>query len=518
MTGSRKLVLIGICSGDRDLIVNWAGAGLLPHLNGLLSSGLVAHTEGLPGVYVGAHWPSFNTGSLPTFNRVHSWEQIRPGTYDMYRCRAGDHNQRPQFWEALSAAGKRVCVLDIPHSRLSRNLNGIQTVEWGAHDAAYGFTASSSALKKEIINTYGIHPVSGHSDKERRPEELNAFADDLVRGAEMKGRLSEDFVQREDWDFFAQVFTEAHCGGHLLWHLHDTAHPRHGEAAHLGDRLLDVYQAIDAGIGRILRQLDDETTVMVVANHGIQPKYAPQFMLQEMLIAMGLARPAGRRPSAPTLADRIDPYVTRTWQALPQSLRNLLMPVRAQFRPVDYQEVVPPPKVNRAESLCFPVQNNTAHGGLRLNLKGREPNGKINPGADYENFLDEVTREFMSIVNCDTGRPIVKRVHRADALYAGPERDHFPDLMIEWANDEPLHAISSNRMGRMEVNYTLCRTGEHRPAGMVLVKGPGIQPAKLQRTLTCIDIAPTIGAMLGVDLPQVDGVPVREFVGAAETV
>ena len=518
MTGkNQQIVMIGICAGDRDLIEQWTGEGRLPHIGRLLKEGLTVPTQGLPGHYAGAHWPSFITGCSPATNRVHSWEQIRPGTYEMYRCKAGEQIRRPQFWDLLSAAGKRVCVLDVPHSRITGPLNGVQVIEWGAHDSAYGFQTSPRALSRDILARHGRHPVSGHSDADRTLEELDAFGDTLVRGAQMKGRLSEDFIQREKWDFFAQVFTEAHCGGHLLWHTHDPAHPAHEAArdAGIGDRLRDIYEAIDDGIGRILAHVDEDAMVMLVANHGIGPKYAPQFMIQDILLAMGVSVPAERRQPAPSLSDRIDPYVTRTWQSLPDSLRQILQPVRNRLRSVEYAEVVPPPKINRAASLCFPVQNNTAHGGIRVNLKGREPNGQVAPGAEYEEFLDRLSREFLSIVNCDTGRPIVRQVYRADDLYQGPERDHLPDLMIDWANDEPLTAISSNSMGRLTVDNSLCRTGDHRPGGMVVVRGPGIRPGVLDRTHTCIDFSPTICALLGVDLPDVDGTAVPELLDAA---
>lgn len=513
MAKRSKVAFIGICSGDKDLIAKWAASGDMPHVKSLLDGGLVGETTGLPGVYVGAHWPSFITGCTPGSNRVHSWEQLQPGSYDSYRCKAGDHMQKPQFWETLSAAGVRSCVLDIPHSRISPDINGLQTVEWGAHDAAYGFHASSEALRQEIVSRFGLHPVSGNSDADRPIAELDLFADELVRGAEMKGDLSEDFVQRESWDFFAQVFTEAHCGGHLLWHLHDPNHVRHQEAveAGVGDRLKDVYVAIDHGIGQILEKIDDDTTIVFLANHGIGPKYNADFLLPEILIALGVAAPAEIPVEEPGTIDHVDAFVTKAWQQLPQSFRDSMQPLRDRIRGAIHTEKTPPPKIIPSESKCFFVRNNTAHAGIRVNLVGREPNGQIQPGAEYEAFLDDLTRDLMGIINRDTGKAVVRAVHRCDQLYDGPERAHLPDLFVDWTNDAPIENICSNRIGHISGNYSYCRTGEHRADGVFAVRGPGIRPGKIDRKVSCIEFAPTIAAILGVELPEIDGQPIEEL-------
>ena len=513
MRKREKVAFIGICSGDKDLITKWVASGDLPHVKSLLEGGLVGETTGLPGVYVGAHWPSFITGCTPATNRVHSWEQLQPGTYDSYRCKAGDHMQKPQFWETLSKAGVRSCVLDIPHSRISPDINGLQTVEWGAHDAAYGFRASNEALRQDIVSRYGLHPVSGNSDADRPIMELDRFADELVRGAVMKGTLSEDFVQREDWDFFAQVFTEAHCGGHLLWHLHDPEHDRHQEAVDegVGDRLKDVYVAIDQGIGRILDKIDDDTTVIFLANHGIGPKYNADFLLPDILISLGVAAPAEIPVEEPGAIDHVDAFVTKAWQQLPESFRTSVQPLRDRVRGAIHTEKTPPSKIVPSEGKCFFVRNNTAHAGIRVNLVGREPKGQVHPGSEYEAFLDELTSDLKGIINRDTGQPVVSAVHRCDDFYTGPEREHLPDLFVDWTNDAPIENLCSNKLGHVSGRYSYCRTGEHRPDGVFAVKGPGISAGKIGRKISCIEFAPTIAAILEVDLPDIDGRPIDEL-------
>jgi predicted AlkP superfamily phosphohydrolase/phosphomutase len=513
MASGRRVVFLGICAGDRDLLRQWAANGDLPAIRSLLETGTVGQTQGLPGVYVGAHWPSFASGCTPARNRVHSWEQLQPGTYDHYRVLTGETAQRPQFWDALSAAGRRVCVLDIPLSYPSKQLNGLQTVEWGAHDAVQGFTTSSPELRAEIVSTFGLHPVSGNSDANRNPEELQVFAETLRDGVRKKSRLTQHFLGQEKWDFFAQVFTETHCGGHLLWHLHDRGHPRHREAIASGDPLKDIYVEVDRAIGALLPRIDSDTTLIVLANHGMGPKYGAQFMLDKILLALGVAAPAPPPVPKRSLRRQIDPFLTRAWQATPSGVQGLLQPVRKRVRSWTAEDKRPLKTIDPPRSRCFMVQNNSSHGGIRVNLEGREPQGRVSR-ADYDALLDELSEDLLDIVNLESGRPIVKTVHRADLLYAGPERDHLPDLMVEWTNDAPIRIVGSKKIGRVEGEYRYCRTGDHKPEGLFIVRGPDTKPGFIERAVTCIDFAPTIAALLGVDLRGVDGVPIPEITGS----
>lgn len=509
----RQVVFIAICSGDKHLIRQWAASGDLPNLGRLLAEGLGGDTVGLPGLYIGAHWPSFITGCHPGKHRVHSWQQLQPGTYREYRCLAGDVMQRRPFWDWLSDAGRRVCVLDVPHSRISPDINGLQTVEWGAHDGAYGFRASSPALEREVRDKFGLHPVSGNSDADRTPEQLAAFRDELVRGAHMKGALTRYYYEKERWDFFAQVFTEAHCAGHLLWHAHDPSYRWHrgNEIAGGGDPLKDVYVAIDEEIGRFLEIVDDDACVILLANHGMRAKYHANHLLDRILSGLGYAAPKPRVQPRRGLRQAIDPALTWTWQRLPSSIRAKLKPLRDVKRQLVNPPRPPPKLIDAATSRAFTVTNNTAHGGIRINLLGREPDGKVAPGAEYEALLDQLTADFKALRNLETGAPIVDEVYRCDELYPGPERVHLPDLFVNWADSkDPVHAVGSDRLPRIEGRNLYVRSGEHHPEGLFVVRGFG--RGRLDRAVTCLDFAPTIAALLGVTPDaDIDGSAIAEL-------
>ena len=521
-----KVVFLGIDAGNRHLLSRWAEEGTLPTLRGLLAKGLRGNTMSLPGLFTGATWPSFHTGVNPAKSGVYSWMQLRPGSYEPFRCLAGTELKRKPFWAHLSDAGRRVAVLDMPLSGLAEHLNGVQTVEWGAHDAQYGFTTWPRTLAGEIATRFGRHPLNDICNADRDTEAFIRFRDDLVQGTRIRAEITSHFVRDRGFDFVGQVWSESHCVGHQCWHIHDPAHPRHdaAQAARVGDPMKDVYAAIDWAIGDVLRNVDDDTTVIVLASHGMGYKYGPQILLEKILLNLGVAAPAAQplpTPPAPRLRDRVDPFLTWGWQHAPQALRALLQPIRKPLR----EYMLPEgkrraPLIDPARSRCFVVENNHAHGGIRVNLAGREANGLIAPGEELDRFCEALSRELLAIVDLDRGERVVSRVLRSDDLYHGEHRMLLPDLLVEWSSYAPISKIriGSPAIGELAGEYTFCRTGDHFPGGMFVATGPGIVHGVLDRTVSIMDLAPTFCAMLGVDLNDVDGEPIREIVSSVAAV
>jgi predicted AlkP superfamily phosphohydrolase/phosphomutase len=518
MKARPKLLFLGICAGNHEDFLEWGRTGVLPTLQGLLARGLVGRTRNVPALFIQCTWPSFYTGTGPARQGIHSWVHLKPGSYETYRAYTPDHVRTTPFWDLLSTAGKRVAILDIPLSRPSSRINGIQLVEWGAHDATHGFATSPASLADEVIARFGVHPQRGLCDADRSAAQIKEFRDGLLRGVAGKTAVTKHFLAQEDWDFFAQVFTESHCIGHQAWHLHDRAHPRFNESDHalVGDPVLDVAVAVDRALGEVLADVDENTTVVLLASHGFAAKYAAQFMLPDILLALGVAKRSASASDGPVpskVKQVLDPVLTGMWQRTPQRARNLLEPLRRRTREL----VAAPPRdaqvpLDPAAGKCFLLVQGNTHGAIRVNLVGREPAGKIHPGAEYEAFVESLTRDLLDIVNIETGRRIVNRVIRTSELFWGEGTEHFPDLLVEWVGADPVRAVRSPKIGRIDKEYDYCRSGEHTQAGMFVAVGPGIAQGRLDREVSILDFAPTFCEALGVDCDQFDGSPIAEIV------
>ncbi len=287
-------------AGDKFLIQSWAGDGTLKNIRTLLDRGLVGDTMSLEGFFEGATWPSFYTGVTPGRHGFHRLIQLNPGTYELYRCSPGDFIKHEPFWNYLSLAGRKVAVLDIPLSGISEKLNGIQMVEWGSHDANYGFCTWPQELQQDVLARFGQHPLHESSCDSfgRTPQDFCDFRDQLIQGVQRKTELTKYYLKQDRWDFFAQVFTESHCVGHQCWHLHDHRHPNYAPeiASITGNPVRDVYIAIDAAIGDILTQIDNNTIVVFLASHRMAHNFGAQFLLSDILVRLQAAEVCSAEP------------------------------------------------------------------------------------------------------------------------------------------------------------------------------------------------------------------------------
>ena len=74
-----------------------------------------------------------------------------------------------------------------------------------------------------------------------------------------------------------------------------------------------------------------------------------------------------------------------------------------------------------------------------------------------------------------------------------------------------MRAIRSDKIGRIEREYSYCRTGDHVQAGVFIASGPGIAPGRLDREVSILDFAPTFCDALGVDCDEFDGTAIPEI-------
>ena len=512
-----RLLVLSIDAASPALLERWCAAGELPTIAQLLGRGAVAPTKGIEGLFVGATWPSFSAGVGPGRHGIHNLAQLPPGRLEYESISAWPERVEP-FWVTASRAGRRVAVLDAPLSRIAEGLNGVQTVEWGSHDSLYGFHASPPLLESEIEASFGLHPQTGSCDAVRTTAaDYERFVRRLSDGASIKGELTQRILARDDWDLLFQVFTEGHCAGHQCWHLHDPAHPAHDPeiAASVGDPLLRVYRAVDAAIAELVAAAPDATVVLFTA-HDMSYFYGAQLLLPEILFRLGVAQPTGeaaRRRSSWWETARTG------WHTLPQPVRaRLLAAGRSMSRP---DRSLPVHAADPRRSLCFPVANGLAVGGIRLNLAGREPNGRLTP-AEADGFAEELAADLLDVVDPDSGRPLVGRVARTAELFDGPALDLLPDILVEWNDNGPtpnsatgpaegaVVAARSPKIGHISTLNAWPRTGEHRPDGLVAAVGPGVQPARLPGQ-SLLDVAPTILTLLGVEPSAMDGRPIDGF-------
>src|SRR4051812_8885997 len=148
-------MVLALDAADPGLVHALARAGDMPAMAGLLGRAAVVDTLAPPGVFVSANWPTIFTATSPDRHRYLCWEEICGGTYEHRWTDPGMVRGTP-FWHPLSDAGRRVAVLDVPHSLLAP-LNGAMLVEWGCHDRHRGTSSWPPELAGELSARHGHH-------------------------------------------------------------------------------------------------------------------------------------------------------------------------------------------------------------------------------------------------------------------------------------------------------------------------------------------------------------------------
>jgi predicted AlkP superfamily phosphohydrolase/phosphomutase len=155
----------------------------------------------------------------------------------------------------------------------------------------------------------------------------------------------------------------------------------------------------------------------------------------------------------------------------------------------------------RTKAFALPTD---LEGCIRINLKGREPHGIVEPGEEYEQLCRAIAADMRKLVNPETGKPAVKDVWIVHEEFVGPMADHLPDITITWHNDATINALHSDTMGTVSGESPDPRTGTHSTNGFALAFGECFV-AGATASGHIADLGPTALALLGLDSSGMDG-------------
>ena len=81
---------------------------------------------------------------------------------------------------------------------------------------------------------------------------------------------------------------------------------------------------------------------------------------------------------------------------------------------------------------AFAVPNNDTVGAIRINMKGRDRNGIVEAGAEYERICDDICTALAELRDPVSNRPVVKQISRIQRELRGPYLQRLPDITVQW--------------------------------------------------------------------------------------
>ena len=252
-----KVVLVGFDGADRTEIARMADGGQLPVLARMRAEGLWGRLDAFDGLGDDAAWSSFATGVGPGNHGRRFYRYYRAGTYD-YEPFTRNRIRAAPFWDALSAHGLRVAVLDVPKAPIGTDPENLVIADWMSHGAHVPpvLCGPDSAWRVRLADWLDRDDTNWNCHTAGSPSEF-VVEPRRPRGASAPISRSTSWTARE-WDALVVVFAETHCAGHFLWDEFE--------------RVEAVYRAVDAQLGRIVDAAgtDGHGDRVLTAGHGAE--------------------------------------------------------------------------------------------------------------------------------------------------------------------------------------------------------------------------------------------------------
>jgi len=498
-----RILVIGIDGGTFDLIQPWAEAGDLPNLARLMAEGVHGLLESTLPPVTSPAWPTFATGKNPGKHGVFDFIRPTGGQFELVNATS---IRTPTLWQILSEAGRQVGVMNVPVTYPPAPVNGF--VIAGMLSPASGTFTYPADLLDRYADQMKPYRIAPHVQYKRGNEA--EFAADLLDLVERRGEYALRLMSDYPYDFLMFHFQATDIMQHAFWKFVDPTHPRHDPqaAARFGPALKRIYQRIDGFIGQMLDHITDDTTIIVMSDHGFGPLHyvvnLNLFLLDQGLLQLkrgawtrlktGLFR-AGLTPASIWhLIERagLQNYV---WQ-VSKSTRNKVVGKFLSFDDVDW-----------SHTLAYSIGH---VGQVYVNLKGREPEGIVEPGAEYKAVRQQVSDALRQLRHPRTGQPLVDRIIPGDQVAHGPHASRSPDLHVILdgyrAIAFPLFATDSRIVTRQIRGDSGC----HRLHGILIAWGPEVRPKAPSLTgrgrtiegARILDLAPTILYLMNLPVPD----------------
>jgi len=307
------------------------------------------------------------------------------------------------------------------------------------------------------------------------------FWDDMEWTVAQSRKMFASFVQRDD-DLIVQCFEFPDRVGHVFWRIVDPKHPAYDPklAAEWGDALLKSYQLMDAIVGDAMAAAEKKNALLLVASdHGFA-SFRRHVHYNTWLVMNG--------------------YMTlKTGVEVKDRNVEMLFDQGQFWENVDWSKT-------RAYAMGL--------GEVYVNLKGREAQGVVEPGAEYDALKAELKQRLVAMVDPETLEHPVRRVVTREEAYKKFDPNMIPDLFV--MNNDGYRVSWQTSLGGVpkkvfEDNKAVW-SGDHCSVDPEIVKGIFFVNRKLTtgRAPYIGDVYPTVLGALGVKAPyEVDGVELR---------
>ena len=451
-SNDKKLIIIGLdCATPRTLFHDFLED--CPTLKMMVNNGVYGKLRSSdPPITIPA-WMVMATGKKAGTLGIYGFRHRKERSYSDYWIATSYSVKEKTIWDILGEKGKKSCVLGLPPSYPVKPINGCVVAGFIAPDTSSEYTYPPE-LKDEIKEYVGDYIL----DANFRIKDKKDLLEHIYEMTDVQFKTIRYLIKNKEWAFFQFVIIGLDRFHHAFWKYYDDSHHLHESGNKFEAEMRKFYIYLDKRVKEILDLLDENTTVMVVSDHGAKAMRG--------LICVNMAL---------------------------EKLGYL------RFK----KEHEPRTSIGSAE---IDWDNTYAWGWggyyarIFLNVEGRENHGIIKK-EDYEDMRDSIAKGLKSIKD-DGGNPMDTKVHRPEDLYENIRGDP-PDLMVYF---DDLNWRSAGTIGYKSMYLKENDTGPddavHDYHGIFIIYDPKKKIGSDLGIKNILDIAPTSLKILGIEIPE----------------
>jgi len=494
-------MVIGVDGATFEVIKPLVKKGLLPNFARFFKEGVHGPLRSTIHPITPQAWSSFFTGKNAGKHGVYDFIRRREGSYGIEFVNASRRSAESIFMH-LSRKGRKVGCIAVPFTYPPEEVNGfmLSGMDSPAEDARAVYPAE---LLDEITKKFGNYHIHLASPIGRKRVEEDKFWRDIQ--LEDKNRTDIGLYL---WDKFpSDLFMTAYTNTDRVQHQYFTLElERELEADEVDpeDLIVKTYVNTDKQLGKLLGRAEahGNTAVFIISDHGSGP-IKRFFYLNRWLELNGYLTYLEGKGGAALKTLEKGRYMAKRF--LPRKAKNFMK----TFLPGLRDRVESYRFFNDIDWASTKAYGFGMYGNIFVNLKGREPQGIVEPGAEFEEIRSRCIEEIERLKDPESGERIVEKVYRKEELYTGEMTEEAPDLIICWKD---YSFYTSNTPGRESGDCfgayqnidasDYLHIGTHRLDGVFMALGPVIKKSKSLEGARIIDIAPTILYALGEEVPE----------------
>lgn len=500
---SRKVFIIGLDGASFRLMRPWLIGGELPNLSSLVEEGASADLRSTVPPLTPCAWVSLMTGKNPGKHGIYDFYKKTQG-YKLRPVNATDIDSET-LWSKINKAGGKTIVINVPMTYPAAKVDGVMIsgLLTPPGVSRQGGSFHPPELERKLLENVGGYRLE--------PEEIwgkdtDAWLKDLYDVTERQFKTTTYLLRNHDWDFFMVVFQGTDWITHNFWRFFDPNHPEYDPklSRKYGGEILAFYKTIDSLIGAIEKELNENTTLIIMSDHGHGPLYKV-IHINNLMGNLGLLRLKERSIRNPL---RLDFWLSKlrlrkdqVWNLLSKYPVIMRLIREVWYRHSSSIEL----SLSDVDWSRTKVYGSGHMGQLRLNVKDRESRGIVK-SEEYDELINRLKKELYRLRDPITNERVVERVFRREEIYSGKYVKEAPDLLyLTNCPYVPYNGIEINT-GRLITPSPSIQSSMHTMDGILIMKGPGIRKGVRLEKASIMDIFPTVLHIMGIPIPsELDG-------------